>query len=170
MKRLVLATVVGLALAGCLPIPQVVPERLTPRYLGPEPVSVNMNCANTNEFMWIEGPHSVGLRISPRYFPERRLGVLQMRLVALLGRPAMLEPQTLAVVAGGGTSARSVAVVSDMSAPGKTYDFEVRIEDLPGGPVRVGLPRIRIGEEVWRPADLELVPAGATLRPMPFNC
>jgi hypothetical protein len=160
----------GLGLAGCLPIPQVVPERLTLRYLGAEPVSVNMNCANTNEFMFIEGPHSVRLRVSPKYFPELRRAVLQMGLVAIQGRPAMVESQEIAVIPADGGPVRSVAVVSEMRAPGKTHDFDVRIEDFPPAPVRVGLPRIRIGGEEWRPADLELRPTGAVMRPMPFNC
>jgi len=170
MKRRVFAMAAGLGLAGCLPIPQVVPERLTPRYLGAEPVSVNMNCANTNEFMWIEGPHSVGLRISPRYFPERRLGVLQMRLSALGPRQAMLESQDVAIVPVAGGPAGSARIVSGIETPQRTHEFEVRFENLPAGTVRVGLPVIRIGTEVWRPADLELHPVGATLRPMPFNC
>lgn len=162
--------VLGMALAACLPIPQVVHERLTPRYLGTESVSVNMNCANTNEFMFIEGPDAVRLRVSPKYFPESRLAVLQMTLVALGARPALLESQAVAVLLPSGGSAGSAPVVSTMSAPQKTYDFEMRIENLPPGSIRVGLPAIRIGTDLWRPADLELRPVGATLRPMPFNC
>jgi hypothetical protein len=129
-----------------------------------------MNCANTNEFMFIEGPDSVRLRVSPKYFPESRLAVLQMTLVALGPRQAMLESQDVDVVPVEGGPAGRVRIVSGMSAPQKTYDFEVRLENLPSGPVRVGLPVIRIDAEIWRPADLELRPTGATLRPMPFNC
>ena len=160
----------AMALAACLPIPQGVPERLTPRYLGAEPVRVDMNCARTNEFMFIEGPHSVRLRISPKYFPENRLAVLQMRLVALGPRPARVESREVAVVPISGGPTRSVPIAPAMDAPRKTHDFEARIENLPSGPIRVGLPSIRIDGETWHPADLELHPMGTTLRPMPFNC
>jgi hypothetical protein len=167
---LVVISAMSIALGACLPIPQIVPERLTPRYLGVEAVSVNMNCANTNEFMFIEGPDSVRLRVSPKYFPESRLAVLQMTLVALGPRLALVESQNVAVVPVEGGPARSAHIVSTMSALGKTHDFEMRIENLPPGPIRVGLPVIKIGADSWRPADLELLPTGATLRPMPFNC
>lgn len=170
MKPIPLLVLPAIALAACLPIPQVVPERLTPRYLGAEAVSVNMNCANTNEFMFIEGPDSVRLRVSPKYFPESRLAVLQMTLVALGPRLAMVESQEVAVVPIDGGPTRSMRIAATMNTPRKTHDFEMRIENLPPGPIRVGLPVIRIGTDVWRPADLELRPTGATLRPMPFNC
>lgn len=170
MQRIILAMMAGLSLAGCLPILQGVPERLTPRYLGTEAASVNMNCAQTNEYLFILGPHEVRLRVSPKYFPERRLGILQMRLVALGPRQAMLESQDVVVVPVEGGQAASVRIVSGMDSPQKTHDFEVRIENLPSGPILVGLPVILIGAETWRPADLELRPKGATLRPMPFNC
>jgi hypothetical protein len=167
---LLLLPVAGIVLAACLPIPQVVPERLTPRYLGSESVSAHMNCANTNEFMFIEGPDAVRLRISPKYFPENRLAVLRMTLVALGSRQALMESQDVSVLGQDGGPARVVRIVSAMLAPQKTYDFDVRIDNLPPGPIRVGLPVIRIGADNWRPADLELRPTGATLRPMPFNC
>ncbi len=162
--------VAGIFLAACLPIPQVVPERLTPRYLGTEPGEVNMNCAQTNEFLFIQGPHEVRLRVSPKYFPDARRAVLQMSLVAIQGRPALLESQEVAITSARGDALGAVAIVSAMRAPGRTHDFDIPIEKLPQGVFRVGMPRIRIGDEVWRPAAVELAPASATLRPMPFNC
>lgn len=164
------ALAAGFFLAGCLPIPQVVPERLAPRYLGMGPSEVEMNCARTNEFMFIHGPHGVFLRVSPKYFPDARRAVLEMRLVAIQGRPALLESQEIAVTPANGGPVRTLAIASGMREPGRTYDFDVHIEDLPPGPFRVGMPRLRIGDEVWRPAAVELAPASATLRPMPFNC
>ncbi len=169
-KVLCVAMAMGFGLSGCLPIPQSVPERLTPRYLGTESTELNMNCANTSEFMFILGPHSVNLRVSPKYFPAERLAVLQMSLVAIQGRPALLPSQDVAMSPAAGGAVRSLSIVSPMTAPGRVHDFDIRIDNLPSGPVRVGMPRIRIGEEEWRPADLELVPVGQTLRPMPFNC
>lgn len=167
---LVVMLVMSIALGACLPIPQVVPERLSPRYLGVEAVSVNMNCALTNEYMFIEGPDSVRLRVSPKYFPDSRLAILHMTLVALGPRPALMESQNVAVVPVEGGPARNVRIISTMSAPQKTYDFEMSIENLPRGPIRLGLPVIRIGVDIWHPADLELRPMEPTLRPVPFNC
>jgi len=63
-----------------------------------------------------------------------------------------------------------VPIAPAMDVLRKTHDFEARIENLPSGPIRVGLPSIRIDGETWHPADLELHPMGTTLRPMPFNC
>lgn len=164
------ALAAGCFLAGCLPVPQVVPDRLTPRYLGTETARVDMNCAQTNEFMFIHGPHGVFLRISPQYFPDARRAVLRMSLVAIQGRPALLESQEIAVTPGNGGPARTLAIASGMREPGRTYDFDVHIENLPQGPFLVGMPRLRIGDAVWRPAAVELASASATLRPMPFNC
>ena len=164
------ALAAGFFLAGCLPVLQGVPDRLTPRYLGTETARVDMNCAQTNEFMFIHGPHGVFLRISPQYFPDARRAVLRMSLVAIQGRPALLESQEIAVTPGNGGPARTLAIASGMREPGRTYDFDVHIENLPQGPFQVGMPRLRIGDEVWRPAAVELAPASTTLRPMPFNC
>jgi hypothetical protein len=160
----------GLGLAGCLPVLQVVPERLSLRYPGPEAASVEMNCANTNEFMFIQGPDDVRLRISPKYLPDRRLVILQMTLVAFGRRQAMLEPQEVALAQAGGGVIRTVSIRSVMTAPAKLYDFDVRIDELPAGPIRLGMPAIRIGADTWQPAELELQPMGRAARPMPFNC
>lgn len=134
------ALAAAFSLAGCLPVPQVEPDRLTPRYLGTETARVDMNCAQTKEFMFIHGPHGVLLRVSPKYFPDARRAVLRMSLVAIQGHPALLESQEIAITPGNGVPARTLAIASGMREPGRTYDFDVHIEDIPQGPFRVGMP------------------------------
>jgi hypothetical protein len=160
----------ALALSGCLPVPVVVPERLAPRYLGSEKTDGGMTCSFKNEFLSIEGPHFVHLNLSPRYYAEQHLAILEIRLITTGRHPFMLEPQTLSFVPLQGGPTQTVSVSSPLIAPLKPYEFEVRMENVPLAGMRVNLPAVKIESDTWRPGDLELRLVPATVRPLPFNC
>lgn len=162
---------IGLVLSGCLPVPVVVPERLAPRYLGGEKSEGGMACSFKNEFLSIEGPYRVNLNLSPRYFPERHLAVLEIRLITTGSRPFMLESQALSIVPLDAGPTQTINVSSSpLIPPLKPYEFEVRMENVSMAGMRVSLPVVKVGAETWRPGELELRPVPATVRPLPFNC
>jgi hypothetical protein len=170
-----------LLLAGCLPLPQGVPERLTPSYTGKEPGSVSMNCAQQHESIWIQGPDAVQLRITPLYQPPQGLAVLKFRLVSTgQHRVVSIPSQNLAVepFTGGpsyalplqGGTARALTMADPQREPIKELELELLIRDIPQEGIRLQLPQVFADEVTWQPQLLELRRSAPTLRFTPFNC
>jgi hypothetical protein len=175
------AVLAALLSSACLPIPQVTPQGLTPRYLGAEASEVFMNCAQTRESVWITGPDQVQMKISPLHAPDAGVVQLDLRLVSSGGmRTVSIPPQTLALTPldGGparrlaleGGAARPLSMTDPRREPIKELDLGLRIEEVPKAGLRLQLPEVRMDGKVWRPQALELRPRGAGVRLMPFNC
>ena len=158
----------SLVLSGCLPIPEVVPPRLEPHYLGSEKAEINMQCNLKHEAVWIRNADGLRMRITPLYFPDRQLAVLQFRILAGT-HPFIVDTQTplaMAPLAGGAT-----VLISLPPLPAdKELEFQIRIESAPPGGMRISLPILETPVGKWQPGDLELRTRAATIRALPFNC
>ncbi|HNQ04231.1 MAG TPA: hypothetical protein PKH69_06425 [Thiobacillaceae bacterium] len=181
MTRVVLALLALSCLAGCLPFVQGVPERLSPRYLGSEASRVDWACSQPHESIWISGPETLGLRITPMYRPLQGLTVLRIRLVHTGTRQAVGIPAQrllLERVPGGATrtlflpggTARALTMTDPNRDPVHELDLELRIEETPAEGMRLQLPVVRAGDLLWQPRQLELRRISPVARLMPFNC
>lgn len=181
MTRILGALLPLFLLIGCLPVAQGVPERLTPAYSGKEPASVSMNCSQQHEFIWIEGPDTLRMRITPLFMPTQALAVLKIRLVSSGPlRTVSIPTQNLRVesLAGGslrtlpiqGGTASALSMVDPLREPIRELELDWPIQDIPQEGIRVQLPRVIADEKTWQPQMLELRRSSPTMRFVPFNC
>lgn len=165
---------ITLTLGACLPIPEVLPERFEPRYLGTEKSWSSLDCSGKYERLFIEGagPDFISMIIAPRYFPEKRLVELGITLRTDGALPFILESQNISVVPLNGSPPFTAHIISDPTPERILLGITARIENVALETMRVELPVLKIGTDIWRPSALELRPSAIinNIRLIPFNC